>query len=123
MSDALQVFDMTVGARSGGFLFYQHTLPTCVVERILLTWPPGCVGLVKAVIFCGGNKVYPPENNQYLQFDSYTFDFAVSNQPDSGDWGIQIANDDYVPHTLHMVYLYNYFPAIGTSPLSQPISL
>lgn len=123
MSDALQVFGMTVNGPSNGFQFFQHTLPTCTVKRILITWPPGCVGQVQVIIFCGGNKVYPPVNGQALEFDDYNLDLAVSNQPTSGDWGIQVANFDSVAHSIHAVYFYDYYPALGSSSFSQPISV
>lgn len=123
MADALQTFGMTVNPNAGGFVFFKHALPICTVERILLTWPPGCVAQVQAIIFCGGNKVYPPLNGQALEFDDYTLEIPVSNQPSSGDWGVQVANFDSIQHSLHIVYLYNYYPALGSSPLSQPISL
>lgn len=123
MADALQTFGMTVSPTNGVFVFFQHTLPICTVRRILLTWPPGCVAQVQAIIFCGGNKVYPPLNGQALEFDDYTLDIPVSNQPNSGDWGVQVANFDAIQHSLHIVYLYDYYPSLGSSPLSQPVSL
>ena len=125
MSDYTQVFDLTIPAGNGVATPVEYATPVgiCDVERILITFPPGCAGLVNACIFAAHSPAYPNLANTYLAYDDYTYDQAVTNQINSGQWSIEAYNLDYFPHLLQVVFMCNLIAQSPTSPATQPISL
>lgn len=123
MADAVQIFGVTVPANNPNFEIYEHQLPPCTVERILITWPPGCAGLVQAIIVAGGNFAYPTVKGQAFGFDDYTLDITVSNPINSGSWEAWVNNNDVISHAIHVAYFYNYLSNAQLSQGSQAVSI
>lgn len=123
MADAAQIFGMVVPANTSDFQVYEHQLPLCTVERILITWPPGCAGLVQVIIQAGGNYAYPSVEAQAFEFDDYTLDITCTNPLNSGSWAALVNNSDVIPHTVHVTYLYNYWTGNVDATSAQPVSL
>ena len=123
MADAVQSFGITIVGNHPQFTVFNHQLPLCTVERILITWPPGCAGLVQVIVLAGGNFAYPSVNGQAFEFDDYTLDIAVGNPLNSGQWGAMVNNTDVIPHQVHVTYFYNYWVLQNSGQSSQPVSL
>lgn len=123
MAQEVQSFGITVPGNNPNFEIYDHQLPLCTVERILITWPPGCAGLVQVKILAGGNFAYPSVDKQAFGFDDYNLDIPVGNPINSGQWQAWVNNNDSIPHTVHVTYFYNRWISGGLSSTSQAISL
>ena len=104
LSDEVQIFGITPPINSSVFSIDDHQLPLCTVDRILITWPPGCAGLVQVKIFAGGNFAYPSVDKQAFGFDDYTLDIPVSNPINSGQWQAWVTNTDSIENTIHVTY-------------------
>lgn len=125
MSDFTKVFDIALPAGKGVMtpVEYETRLGLCTVEEFLITFPPGCAGLVGAAIFAAHSPAYPNDQNAYLAFDDYVYVQPVSSQIDSGDWSIMAYNVDYFPHTLQIVAKCNNLTAGVTGAQTLPAFL
>ena len=102
---------------------FPANLPDCIVVKILVTFPPGCAGLVGVSLFAGGSPAYPNVAGQYMAFDDYTLDQDVSNQIQTGQWDVIAYNLDINPHTLQVVFECDNLALSPAVPLSPPVSL
>lgn len=123
MADAAQTFGMVIPANTSLFQVYEHQLPLCTVERILITWPPGCAGLVQVIIQAGGNFAYPSVKGQAFEFDDYTLDIMCTNPLNSGSWAAMVNNADVIEHSVHVTYLYNYWTGNAGETSAQPVAV
>jgi len=48
------------------------------VRRVLVTFPPGCAGLVGVQLRLGGSAVYPFNENEYFIHDDYILEQDVT---------------------------------------------
>jgi hypothetical protein len=117
MADTSLAFNITFAAGNGAKTVSDVAtlLGPCHVRRILVTWPTGCAGLVGVQIKAGGSAAFPSNATQYMLFDGYTYDTAVTNQLDSGQWVVEGYNLDFLPHTIQVIYEFDY---LGTSKAS-----
>lgn len=125
MADASQAFTVVVNPGSGnlnpvGFAF---NLGQGIVRRILVTWPPGCGGLVGVQIQAGASGAFPIGAHTYFVFDDYTYAFDVDNQIDSGQWSTLMYNIDTIPHGIQFVFEYDYLRGAVVSSGGQPVSI
>jgi hypothetical protein len=123
MADASKVFGITIQPNTTTFAALNHNLGLSVVEKILITWPPGCAGLVQCIVTYSGTPVYPNQTGQAFEFDDYTLEIDVSNQGNSGAWGVKVNNTDRLPHTIHVVYLFNYWVNQQDVTIAQAVSV
>jgi hypothetical protein len=123
MADASKVFGIPIAPNQPSLLQLNHNLGLSVVEKILITWPPGCAGLVQCVVTYSGTPVYPNQTGQAFLFDDYTLEIDVTNQGNSGAWGVQVNNTDSIQHSLHVVYLFNYWVDPSDASTAQAVSI
>jgi hypothetical protein len=110
MPDASQVFTVTAPAGNGSTTsaYYPLAIGLAEVVNCIITWPAGCAGLVGVVLMAANSPAFPRQQNTYLAFDDYVYEFGVTNQIQTGDWGLQIYNADYFNHTIQVVLEYDY---------------
>jgi hypothetical protein len=125
MADASQAFTVVINPGSTnlspvGFDFH---LGLCIVRRILVTWPPGCGGLVGVQLTTTQSGSFPIGKFTYFVFDDYTYAFDVDNQSDTGSWGMLGYNTDATQHGIQFVFEYDYLRGHAPSTANQPIAL
>lgn len=125
MSDFMNITDLTVPANTAQATPINQPilLGLCKVDKVQITFPPGCSGLVGAAIYAGGSPAYPNQSNKYLAFDDLTFNQDVANQINSGQWAVVAYNTDVIPHTLQVIFHADYLVQDQSAPSSAPISL
>lgn len=125
MSDFTSAFAVTVpaGTTQSNPLFTETNLGLCDVQEIDCVVPAGCAGNVGFQIFSGGSTSYPIQSGGWFVFDDYTYVQEVSNQIDSGQWGINAYNNDVFPHTLLFYFKANYVVFSPVVASSLPIGL
>lgn len=125
MVDASQVFLATVPAGSGSAATtaFPTTLVPSKVRRILITFPYGCAGLVGAQVQAAGGYAFPNQQNTFIVFDDLVYTFEVNNQVDSGQWSVVAYNQDVIPHTLQIVYEYDYLKNNSQVSSLTPVAL
>lgn len=125
MSDFSVAFNFTIPPGAGQTVVteFDTLLGNCDVTEILITFPPGCAGLVGVAVFAGGSPAYPNQAGQFFTFDDYTYLQEVSNQLNSGQWSLMGYNLDINPHTIQVVYKCNNLVISPTVPVSAPLSL
>ena len=125
MTDAVSTFAVTIQPNT------QKTLPRIVdcplnwsnVTQIILTFPPGCAGLVGAQVRYASNPVYPVGSGNFFVLDDYVLPISVSNQRQGGQWSVAGYNNDVFPHTVTVYFYYDYLAAAQSSNQSGLISL
>lgn len=125
MADTSQQFFMPVPAGNGSRQLWNANAPLgpSIVRRILITWPPGCAGLVGVQIQAGGQAAFPNVSASYMVFDNYTYAFDVQNQINSGQWLIQAFNTDFLIHNIQAIFEYDYYRGDITPGSTTPIAL
>lgn len=110
-----------MAAGNGSQIFFTFPMPLgpSKVRRILITFPPGCGGLVGVAITAGGSAAFPVNNQSFFSFDDYTYRFDVQNQLDSGNWGLVYYNRDYIDHAIQVIMEYDYL-GVGPGITQQP---
>lgn len=125
MADASQAFTViqqpNIPIANAGV--FSIDLGPCYVRRILLTWPPGCGGLVGVQIQAGGSGAFPFGKDVFFVFDDYTYPFDVDNQTNSGKWGVRIYNIDQIQHGIQVVFEYDYLRGNVLGNQSIPVAL
>lgn len=125
MADTSKQFTILVPNRfsAGSAAFHSLALGPSIVERILVSFPPGASGLVFAQIRVGGEARYPNQIPNKFYYDGYVREIIVSNSPDTGAWDIFLANNDAVDHTVQVEMDYNFLTNEQSSKSSLPASL
>lgn len=110
MADFAQSIEIAVPAGSGTQTVGTTNVPLglCEVQRILVTFPPGCMGNVGVAIAFAGSPVYPNQSGQFFIFDDYILDIPVSRQKNSGAWQVLSYNVDSLVHTVQVIFEANY---------------
>lgn len=122
MSDFTTPFTILVpaGTPQSAPIFTATPLGLSDVQEIDCVVPAGCAGNVGFQIVAGLSPAYPNTPGGFFVFDDYIFTQEVSNQLNSGQWGISAYNLDTFPHTLRFYFKANYItqppPSVG-SPL------
>lgn len=125
MTDVITAQPFSPGPGSGSFaLWYNDVkLGDSDVEFILVTFPPGCAGLVGCRIEYAHNPVYPIGSNEWFIFDDYTFRIDVSGQRTGGQWRISGYNTDILPHTIQSYWGWNYLKRTVPELVTPLVSL
>jgi hypothetical protein len=125
MADASKAFTIVVqpGSTPSAPVAFALPLGSCIVRRILLTWPPGCGGLCGVQIQAGASGAFPSNPLTYFVFDDYTYAFDVDNQIDSGVWSTLMYNIDQIGHGIQFVFEYDYLRGPAAGAHSQPIAI
>lgn len=125
MTDYIKAFPLTLSANGSinTIQFVDCELGDSNVTRILLTFPPGCAGLVGIRIEHGGSQVYPLTKNTWFIFDDYTLEVDPTGQGTSGQWHVAGYNTDLYPHTIQSYFFYNLADTTGNAPQPSLISL
>lgn len=125
MADTSAQFTIDVPNRFsvGNSAFHPLTLGPSIVERILISFPPGASGLVFAQIRVGGEARYPNQIPNKFFYDGYVREIIVSNSPDTGDWDIFLANTDAIDHTIQVEMDYNWLTNAQATASLLPVSL
>lgn len=110
MPDASQVFAVTVPPGNGSTVSAYYPLSIGLAEAVncIVTWPAGCVGLVGVALLAANSWAFPYASNTYLAFDDFIYTFGISNQIQTGNWGLQAYNADWYAHTIQVVLEYDY---------------
>lgn len=122
MSDASQAFSILIPAGNGVLTsaYYPLAIGLAEVTRCIIAWPAGCCGNVGASLLAANTAAFPRQSGVYLAFEDYTYAFDVSNQIQTGNWGIEAYNTDYFDHTLYIVLEYDYvLTSVASSPSTQ----
>lgn len=125
MADTSKQFTFVVPDRFsvGNSGFHSLALGPSIVERILVSFPPGASGLVFAQIRVGGEARYPNQVPNKFFYDGYVREIIVSSSPDTGAWDIFLANNDAISHTIQVEMDYNYLTNSQSLASSLPASL
>lgn len=125
MSDYAREFGITVPAGNGVQTFQTSLtkIGLAEVRRVLVTFPPGCAGLVGVQLRLGGSAVYPFNENEYFIHDDYILEQDVTNQVNSGDWSVRTYNFDYIDHVIRLTYQYDTVVYGQSLSSSAPIAL
>src|SRR3982074_1895637 len=110
MADTSKQFTILVPNRFsvGNSAFHDLSLGPSIVERILISFPPGAAGLVFAQVRVGGEARYPNQVPNKFYYDSFVREILVTNSPNTGAWDIFLANSDAVDHTIQVEMDYNW---------------
>lgn len=125
MADTSAQFTILVPNRFsvGNSAFHSLAIGPSIVERILVSFPPGASGLVFAQIRVGGEARYPNQVPNKFYYDGYVREILVSNSPDTGAWDIFLANNDAIDHTIQVEIDYNWLSNSQSSHNLLPVSL
>jgi hypothetical protein len=125
MADTSAQFTILVPNRDsvGNSAIHSLAIGPSIVERILISFPPGASGLVFAQLRVGGEARYPNQLPNRFYYDGYVREIIVSNSPDTGAWDIFLANDDSIDHTIQVEIDYNWLTNSQSSSSLLPVSL
>lgn len=102
---------------------YSLAIGPSIVEKIRVTFPPGCGNTIFVQIRVGGTARYPNQIPNTFHYDSYVWEVDVTNSPDTGDWEIFIANVDFIDHEIQVEMLYNWLSNSSQAASALPASL
>lgn len=125
MADTSRQFLVTPPANgsSNNIQIYNTPLGPSVVKRILITWPPGCSGLVPVQIMAGEQAAFPGQPGTFFVFDGFTYPFEVTGQITTGQWSVATYNLDALPHVIQIVYEFDFLNGSSQQGAPLPISL
>lgn len=88
------------------------------LQRLLLTFPDGCVGLVGARLVARERVLYPSNPDQWFVNNAFTFDFVERLDIDSDGerFRLEVYNSDEVYE--HTVYMQLVILSSAADPLS-----
>lgn len=106
-SHQVQEFAVTVpaGTPVAAPVLVSVAMPNRVVNGIIVDVPPGALGLVGWRITDKGGNPVVPVNGTFVVTHARTREYALKDQPDSGDWAVQAYNTGTSPHTVKMTFL------------------
>jgi hypothetical protein len=122
VSDASQIFQVTIPPGNGSTVsaYTPISIGLADVDNCTITWPSGCVGLVGVALLAAKSWAFPVIQNTYMAYDDYVHQIAVTNQIQTGNWGIQAYNADYFAHTITVLMEYDYVTTdVSPSPSLQ----
>jgi hypothetical protein len=123
--DFTRLFNVATPAGNGVITTAKTTtrLPLSVVRSIELVFPPGCAGLVGCAVYAGGSPAFPIDYGSYFTYDARSFMQDVSNQIVSGDWSVVTYNQDYLQHTLQVIFQADYWKESASTLSTSAISV
>jgi hypothetical protein len=125
MADTSKQFTILVPNRFslGNSAFHDLSLGPSIVERLLISFPPGASGLVLAQVRVGGEARYPNQVPNKFYYDAFVREIIVTNSPNTGAWDIFLANNDAVDHTIQVEMDYNWLTNSQSPASNLPLSL
>lgn len=82
-----------------------------VIERVIITVPPGPSGFVGFQLAHLGQSVIPYTGSTYIIADDRIIDWPLSNFPTASGWQLVAYNTDVFDHTLYLEFLINEIPS------------
>lgn len=116
-------FTMAPGQFNLGSDAFPLPLGPSKVERILVSFPPGCANLVNCQILCGGTALYPQDSGTFFHFDGYQYAINVTSGHLNGDWAIGIANSDSLQHEIQVNIEYTFLTGNELTAEQLPATL
>lgn len=101
-------FTMAPGQFNIGNNAFPMKLGPSKVEKITVSFPPGCAFFVNCQIRVGGSAVYPNDEGTFFHFDGYNFEVPVTLDHYNGDWAIAIANSGVLTHEIQVNIQYQF---------------
>lgn len=125
MADASKQFTFTMnpGQSNLGSNAFPLKIGPSKVERIIVSFPPGCAFFVNCQIMAGGSAIYPSDPNTFFHFDGFHYVVEVTYPHYTGDWAIGIANTDTLQHEIQVNIEYEYLSANTLTSAMLPESL
>jgi hypothetical protein len=125
MADASQVFNFPVppGNGSSALSSMSMNLGLSEVTGFSVRFPAGCCGLVGVAIYAAHSPAFPVGANQYWAFDDYIYVSTVTNQIQTGQWGLVCYNLDAFTHTIQCVMEYDYVITDALANASLQVSI
>jgi len=125
MADASKQYTLSMpgGTQFGTDSPFPMNIGPSIVERITVSFPPGCANLVNCQIFCGGSPVYPNDAQKFFHFDNYNYVIPVSLDHYEGNWAIAVFNSDLLTHEIQINIEYRYLQQSPQLSSAQPISV
>lgn len=116
-------FTMAPGQTNTGSNAFPLTLGPSRVERILISFPPGCAFFVNCQLIVGGSAVFPNDPNTFFHFDGFQYIITYTGDHENGDWAIAIANSDTLQHEIQVNIEYSYLQQSPMLSSQSPISV
>ena len=109
-------FQVTIpaGTQQAAPLVTDVSFPSREVERITVKVPPGPSGLMGFALTMNGQRVIPINSGAWIITDDHTYDWAMTDLPNTGQWQVTGYNTDIYDHTLYIDFL--------VSPLGSLVS-
>lgn len=109
MTDVVSAFRLVIPPNGtvNNIFFVDCELGNSNVSQVILSFPPGCSGLVGVRVEHGGSQVYPLTPGTWFILDDYTLPIPVSGQGNSGQWHVAGYNTDFNQHTVEAYFFYN----------------
>ena len=79
--------------------------PSSEVERITAKVPPGPSGLMGFALTMNGQQVIPINAGAWLIADNHTYDWALTDLPNTGQWQVTGYNTDIYDHTIYLDFM------------------
>lgn len=116
-------FTMAPGQVNTGSNSFPMKLGPSKVERITVSFPPGCAFFVNCQIRAGGSAIFPKDEGTFFHFDAHNYVVPVTYPHYSGDWAIAIANTDILQHEIQVNIEYTYLEPNTLTADMLPVSL
>lgn len=125
MTDFIKKLGFTVPANTpvASPVNFTQQFGDCIVEHIIIDFPPGLMGNVGIQVLYNQTPMYPSDAGQFAVFDSYTWGIPVTNQPTTGRWGLKGFNTDSLDHVVRAYFYCNYLRGNPVQSSSSMISL
>lgn len=116
-------FTMAPGQFNTGNNAFPMKLGPSKVERITVSFPPGCAFFVNCQVRAGGSAIYPKDEGTFFHFDGYHYEIPVTYAHYTGDWAIAIANTDSLQHEIQVNIQYSYLTGHELTAEQLPATL
>jgi len=116
VADRIEPFQVSIPA---GTLQAAPQVTTCafddgIVDKLVITVPPGPSGLVGFQIWHKGSQIIPYTGNTFFVADGRVIEWDLSGFPPASGWQFVAYNIDQFIHTIYLEFL------ITELPLPQP---
>ena len=120
MADRIEPFAVPVPAGTAIAAPQRTAMPFAdgVVERIVITVPPGPSGFVGFQLAHKGQSVIPYTGSTFIVADDRIIDWPISNFPTATGWELVAYNTDVFVHTLYLEFLINEIPTAVAAPVT-----